>query len=216
MKTNPIEEFLQNGSIVCMAVTLGSMVPNANDLGDVVVWVHGPPLAEDTSIFEETPVLGNRGNMALGKTFRIVTRINVSLDPTIDVGVAGGASEDRVTTDNADDSWNINGPDVVENDRGLGSSRGIRSSVEDGGVPDDSVDDGNSANAVNADLESNSRVVDSDSLAGPPPVPNHSDSGVRTVDCDVSNGELLIPYVETDVSTVDDKVAHKPTTEYAN
>ena len=88
-----------------------------------------------------------------------------------------------------------------------------RTSVEDRGVPDDSVDDSNSANAVNADLESDLRVVDGNSLACPSPVPNHSDGGVRAVDCDVSYGKLLIPYVEANVSTIDDEVTHKTTTE---
>ena len=117
MRTNRIKHFLQSSSIICATVTFGSMVPNAKKLGDVVVHVHGPPLAEDTSVFEETPVLGDGGNMTLGITFRIVTRIDVSLNPTVDVGVAGGASEDSFTADDTDNSWNINGPDIVEDDR---------------------------------------------------------------------------------------------------
>jgi len=188
------------------------MVPNANKLGDVVIRVHRPSLAENASVFEETPVLGDGGNMTLGITFRIVTGIDVSLNPTVDVGVAGGASEDSLTANNADNSWNINSPDVVEDNRGLEPSGGPGTSVEDGGVPDYSVDDSDSPNAVYADLEPNLRVVDGDSLACPPPVPNHSDTSVRTVDCDVSDGKLLIPYIKADVSTVDDEVAHKTTT----
>jgi len=213
VRTNRIEDILQSSSIVGMPITLGSVVPDANNLGDVVVCVHGPSLAEDASAFEETPVLGDGGNVTLGITFRIVTRIDVSLDPTVDMGVAGGASEDRFTTDDADNSWNIHGPDVVEDDRRLHSGGDPRTSVEDGGVPDDSVDDSDSADTVNANLEPNLRVVDGNPLAGPPPVPNHSDSGVRAVDCDVSDGKLLIPDVETDISTVDNEVAHKTTTE---
>jgi len=213
VRTNPIKYFLQSSSIICVTVTLGSMVPNANELGDVVVHVHGPPLAEDASVFEKTPVLGDWGNMTLGITFRIVTRIDISLNPTVDVGVACGASEDSFTTHDADDSWNVNGPDVVEDDGGLEPSGSPRTSVEDRGAPNDSVDDSDSANAVNPDLESDLCVVDGDSLTCPPPVPNHSDSGVRTIDRDVSDGKLLIPYVEADVSTVNDEVAHKTTTE---
>ena len=213
MRTNLIKDFLQSSGIVCVAVTLGSMVPNANKLGDIVICVHGSSLAEDASVFEETPVLGDGSNMTLSITFRIVTGINVSLNPAIDMGVTDGASEDRFTTDDADNSWNVNGPDVVEDDRGLEPSSGPRTPVEDGGVPDYTIDDSDSANAVDADLESDLRVIDSDSLTCPPPVPNHSDSGVRTVDCDVSDRKLLIPYVEADVSAVDDEVAHKTTTE---
>jgi hypothetical protein len=87
-----------------MTVTLGSMVPDADDLGDIIICVHGPSLAEDATVFEETPVLGDRRNIILGITFRIVTGIDVSLDPSVDIGITGGASEDRFTTDDADNS----------------------------------------------------------------------------------------------------------------
>ena len=197
-----------------MTVTLGSMVPDTDDLGDIIVCVHGPSLAEDAAVLEKTPVLGDRCNVTLSIiAFRIVAGVNVSLDPSVDIGMAGGASEDYFASHDADDSRNISGPNVVEDNRGLEPSGGIRASVEDGGVPHDGVDDSDSSNAENTDFESNLRVVDGDSLEVPSPVPNHSDSGIRTVDGNVPDGELLVPDVEADISTIDDEVTHKTTTE---
>ena len=87
-----------------MAITLGSVISDAYDLGDIVICVHGPSLAEDAAIFEETPVLGDRRNIILGITFGIVTNIDVSLDPGIDMDMTGRASKDNFTTDDSDDS----------------------------------------------------------------------------------------------------------------
>jgi hypothetical protein len=56
-------------------------------------------------------------------------------------------------------------------------------------------------------------AVDGDSLEIPPPVPSHLDSGVRAVDGNISDGELLVSNVETDVSTVNNEIAHKTTAE---
>jgi hypothetical protein len=92
-------------------------------------------------------------------------------------------------------------------------SGGVGTSVEDGGVLTTASMIAIPPTLSTADLEPNLRVVDSDSLEIPSPVPNHSDSGVRTVDGDVSDGELLISDIETDVSAVDNEVTHKTTTE---
>lgn len=196
-----------------MTVALGSMIPDADYLGDIVICVHGPSLAEDASAFEEAPVLGDRGSIILGIiTLRIVAGIDVSLDPSVDVGIAGGAGEDRFTTDDTDESRDVSGPDVVEDDRGLESGGSPRTPVEDRGIPDYGVDDGDPTDAVNANLESDLCVVYSNSLAVPSPVPSHSDGGVRAIYRDVSDGKLLVADIEADVPSIDNEVAHKTTT----
>jgi len=195
-----------------MTVTRGSVVPDAYDLVEIVIRVHGPSLSEDAAIFEEAPVFGDRCNVILGITFGIVTGIDISLDPSIDMHTTSGASKNRFTAYDPDDSRNVSGLNVVEDDGRLEPSGGIGISVKDGGIPHDSVDDGDCTNGVNIDLESNLRLVDGDSLEIPPPVPHHSDSGVRTVYGDVSDGKLLVSDVECNVSTVNDEVTHKTTT----
>jgi hypothetical protein len=143
---------------------------------------------------------------------RIATGIDVSLDPSVDVSITGGASEDRFTTDNANDSLNVNGSNVIEDERGLEGSGGSGALIEDRGIRHDDVDHCDRTNAINSDVEPNLHVVDIDSLESPLPVPEHSDSSVRTVDGEVSDGKLLISDIETDITTVDDKVSHKATT----
>ena len=57
MRTHPIENFPRRNSVVGTPVTLGPAVPNANDLGDVVVCERRPSFTEDAPAFEDTPVL---------------------------------------------------------------------------------------------------------------------------------------------------------------
>lgn len=196
-----------------MTVTRGSIVPDTDDLGDVIIRVHGPSLADDAAIFEKTVILGDRCTITLSITVGIVTGVDVALDPSVNMSIAAGASKDGLSTDDSDDSWNVSGPNVVEYNRRFEPSSGFGTSVEDGGIRHDSIDDCNSTDTVNIDLESNLRVVDSDPLEIPAPIPKHFDSGVRVVDGDVSDGKLLISNVETSVSAVDDEVAHKTATE---
>ena len=195
-----------------MTVTLCSIVLDADDFGDIIICVRRPSLAEDTAVLEETLILGDRCYITPCKIFRIMTGVDVSLDPSVDVRITGGASEDYFATDDADDSCDISGLNVVEDDRGLGPSGGIGNSVEDGGIAHDRVDDSNSSNAANTNFESNLRVADGDSLEVPSPVPSHFDSGIGTIDSKVSDGELLVSDVEADVSTIDYEVAHETNT----
>ena len=196
-----------------MTVTLGSIVPDADDLGDVVIRVHGPSLADDAAIFEKTIILGDRCTITLSITVGVVAGVDVSLDPSVDMGIAAGASKDGLSTDDSDDSWNVSGPNIVEDNRRFEPGGGFGTSVEDGSIRHDSIDDCNSADTVNIDLESNLCVVDGDPLEIPSPIPEHFNSGVRVVDGDVPDGKLLISNVETSVSAVDDEVAHKTTAE---
>ena len=85
--------------------------------------------------------------------------------------------------------------------------------VEDGGIAHDSIDDCDSTSAVDSNIESDLRVVDGDSLEIPSPVPCHLDSNVGPVDGDIADGKLLISNIDADVSTVDDEITHKTTTE---
>ena len=213
VRTNPIKDFLQSGSIVCFTVALGSMVPDADNLGDIIICVHGSSLAEHAAVFEETPALGDGRNIILNITVEIVARVDVSLDPSVDIGIVGAASKDRFSIEDADNSCNVRGPNVVEDDRGLEPGGGVGASVEDGGISHNSVDNSNSADAVSSDIEPNLRTVDSDSLEIPSPVPSHLDGGVRAVDGNISDGKLLVSNVETDVSTINNEIAHKATAE---
>jgi len=55
-------------------------------------------------------------------------------------------------------------------------------------------------------------VVDGDSLEGPAPVPVHEDGGLRVVEGQISRGKLLAADPHTELSTVEDEVAHETTT----
>ena len=155
------------------------MVSDADDLGEVVIRVHGPSFAEDTAIFEKTLILGDRLDIILSKTFRIMANVDVSLDPGIDMHIPSGTNEDRFTTDDADDGRNVGGSNVVEDERGIELGGGIGTLVEDRGISHDGVDNGESTDEVNTDnLESDLCAVDGDSLAIPSPVPCHLDTGV--------------------------------------
>ena len=100
---------------------------------------------------------------------------------------------------------------VVEDDGGLELGSGPGTSIENRGIPRDSVDESDSANTTNTDISSNLRVVDYDSLDISSPVPSFPDGSVRTVDGDVLDGKVLIFDVGTDVSAVDKEVTHKIT-----
>ena len=190
------------------------MVSDADDLGEIVIRVHGPSFAEDTAVFEKTLILGDRLDVILSKTFRVVANIDVSLDPGIDIHVSGGTSEDIFIIDDTDDSRNVGGSHVVKNDGGIELGGDIGTPVEDGGISHDSVDDCDSTDEVNTnDLKADLCVVDGDSLDIPSPVPGHFDGSVRSIDSDVPDGKLLVSYVETNVSTVDNEVTHKATAE---
>jgi hypothetical protein len=182
-------------------------------LSDIIVCVHGPPLAEDAAVFEETPALGDRRNIILSVTVEMVVGVDISLGPSVDIDIAGAASKDRFTIDGADDSCNIRDPNVVEDDRGVEPRGDVVVLVEDGGISHDSVDYSVSANSGSIDTESNIRAVDGDSLEIPCPVPRHIDSDVRVVDGDIPDSKLLVSDVETDVSAVDNEIAHKATAE---
>ena len=105
VSTNPIKNFLQSSSIVCISIALGSVVSDADNLGNIVIRVRRPPFAEDATIFvEKTPILGDRGNIVPSITFGVVANVNVSLGPGVDMNMAGGAGEDRFTTEDADNS----------------------------------------------------------------------------------------------------------------
>lgn len=142
-----------------------------------------------------------------------MTGVDVSLDPSVDIGIAGGSGEDNFATDDADDSRHVKGVEIIEDDRGLEASGDIGTSVEDGGIPHDSVNYRDPTNAFDGDVEPNLHVIDGDPLEIPSPVPKHIDGSVRTIDGEVSDGELLISDVEADVPTVDNEVSHKTTTE---
>jgi len=196
-----------------MTVALGSMILDADDFVEIVICIHGPSPSEDAAIFEETPVFLDGCYVILRITSGAVPGVDVSLDPSVDVHMAGGTIEDRFTANDTDDSRNVSGKNVTEDEGGLEPSGGIGTPVKDGGIPHDSIDDGDRTNAEGIDLEANLRLVDGDPLEIPLPVPHHLDTGVRTVDGDVSDGELLVSDVESDVSTVNDEVTHKTTTE---
>lgn len=189
------------------------MILNADDLGDIVIRVHGPSLTKHTAIFEEAPVLGDRFDVILSVVFRFVTSIDVSLDPSVDAGIALVARKDHFATDDANDSRNVNGLNVIEDNRGLKPGASIGELIEDGGIPHESVDYRDCSNAFDGDVEPNLHAVDIDSLEVPSPVPSHFDGGVRTVYGDVSYSKLLISDVKTDVSAVNNEVAHKTTAE---
>ena len=145
-----------------------------------------------------------------------MTGIDVSLDPSVYICKLRGARKDCLAACDANDGRNVKCYDVIEDDRRLKPNGGVRTSVEDGGVPHDSVDYCDPTDAFNSDIEPNLRMVDIDSLEIPPPVPKHLDGGVCAVDGEVSDGELLISDFETDVPAVDDEVAHKTTAEDPN
>lgn len=139
--------------------------------------------------------------------------VDVSLDPSVDIGIARGTSEDRFTTDDADDSRNVNGLDVIEDDGGLEAYGCSGTPIEDGGICDDGVDYRDPTNAIDSNVEPDLHVVDVNSLEIPSPVPKHVDGGVRAIDGDVSDGKLLVSDIEADISAVDNEVSHKTTTE---
>jgi hypothetical protein len=79
---------------------------------------------------------------------------------------------------------------VAEDDGGLELGGGPGTSIENGGIPHDGVDDSDSADATDAGIGSNLRVVDCDSLDIPSPVPSCPDGSVQAVDGDVLDGKL--------------------------
>ena len=198
--TDLVEDGLKRSSIIGHPITFDSLALYADNLADVVVGVCGPSLAEDAAILEQTLSFLNRWYSSLHVAPRVAAGIYVSLDPSVDIGLACGSSEDNLSTNDTNDGCDICGLNVIEDNRGLELGGRNGTSVENGGVRHNRVDDGIPTSTLtakiqlgsNEDIKSDLRVVDGDPLEIPSPIPGHFHTGDGAVDCDVSNSELLV------------------------
>lgn len=218
--TDLVENSLKRSRIIALTVALGSLSLYADNLAGVVAGIGGSSLAENAAVLEQALLLRNRRCFTLQVAPRRAGSVCIPLDPSVDSDLACRTSKNRLPTDDPDDSWNVGGHDIVEDDRGLKLSSRLGTSVENGGVPHNRVNDGNRTGTLaaiihfgaNLDLESNLCIVDGNPLEVPPPIPGHLHTGVGAIDCDISHGKLLVSDVQSHVSPVNDEVSHKTAT----
>lgn len=147
--------------------------------------------------------------------------MRLPLSPGIDRGRTSQDDRSICETNGAGNTTHLN---VVENQRTIErTAAGCRAPQEYRCVRHSHVDDGLSPDSLGSvsvratgvdiarrDVETNGTVVDRDALPGPPPVPCGEYRGLRVVDSNVANGELLVSDPDTILSTVEDQIAHEP------
>ncbi|CAG9937310.1 unnamed protein product [Clonostachys rosea f. rosea IK726] len=211
-----VESSLDGGGIISLAVTLGTLGLDGDELGGINISVLGLAADENTTgVVKENSGLGGSGLGGLdGLTG--ATSVGASLDEGGNLLVAGedGGASSAV----GDSDRDIAGEVGVVNDEGsvgTGLGRVVEGLDSDRSVGEDTILNNDCADglgvATRSQVKTNTAVLDGESVVVPDPVPDLVDGGVAVVEAQVAGSELLAAEEGTVLSTVEDEIGDETT-----